>query len=64
MDWAWRNGRLEDYPRLTRTREDVVEDTAFLAQRGLRRREIAQRLGLKPDSLYQAHRRAGVPCPV
>jgi hypothetical protein len=42
----------------------VVEETAFLAQQHLTRAEIAARLGVKPDSLYQAHRRSGVPCPV
>ena len=45
-------------------RDIVINGTADLAEMGLGRREIAQRLGIKPDSLYQAHRRAGVRCPV
>lgn len=57
---AWYAGLV----RRTRPAADVLEDTAILSQRGLRRAEIAERLGLKPDSLYQVHRRAGVPCPV
>jgi hypothetical protein len=51
-------------PRHTLRREVIVEETAFLARQCFTRAEIADRLGVKPDSLYQAHRRAGVPCPV
>jgi hypothetical protein len=61
---ARRRDALEDYRRVYRRRADIVEDTAELAEQRLTRAEIARRLGLKPDSLYQAHRRAGVPCPV
>jgi hypothetical protein len=56
--------RRRNMARRTLRREVVVEETAFLAQQHLGREEIARRLGLKPDSVYQAHRRCGVPCPV
>jgi hypothetical protein len=61
---ARRRDQLADYQRTYRRREDIVEDTAELAEQRLTRAQIAERLGLKPDSIYQAHRRSGVPCPV
>lgn len=56
--------RRQGAPRRTLRREVVVEEAAFLAAQRLTRAQIAARLGIKPDSLYQAHRRCGVPCPV
>lgn len=62
---CYQRSRRQGAPRRTLPRDVVVEETAFLAaQQRLTRRQIAERLGLKPESIYQAHRRAGVPCPV
>lgn len=61
----WRRERAIDQPRRNRRTTDTVEDTRILLGNGLSTRaEIARELGLKPGSLYQAHRRAGVRCPV
>jgi len=53
-----RAGRLDDYPRATRLAADVAEDHAHLKDNGLNDRQIADRLGMKLDSLHRALGRA------
>lgn len=47
-------GRLDEFPRLQRSAESVAEDHGFLAQQGLNRDQIAQRLGMKRTSMDRA----------
>lgn len=55
---ARRNGTLLDYPRVTRSTVDLLEDVEVLLHRTDDLAEMAQLLGMKYDSLYQALRRA------
>jgi hypothetical protein len=55
--------RKGNLTRTTRPAPDVIEDFRILLDRGLSRTDAAARLGMKPDSVYQAHRRSGVPYP-
>lgn len=61
---ARRLGVLDDFPRITRRAQDVVDDTAELGALRLSGVAIAARLGLSWGGLCAAHRRAGVPVPV
>jgi hypothetical protein len=53
-DWADAHDCLADYPRLLRPAIEVVEEHAFLTAQGLSGEEIAERLGMKHDSVYRA----------
>lgn len=53
-----RAGQLEDYPRVTKPRRDVLEDYEILAREGYTIRNAAERLGMTHKALDQALTRA------
>ncbi len=52
-----KQGCLENYPRLLRRAEDVVEDATELKNLGCSSEEIARRLGMQWNSITLAFRR-------
>jgi hypothetical protein len=56
--WARHTGRLLDYERTSRSREDLLEDYRMLRGQGHSRVQIAERLGMKLTSLDTALLRA------
>lgn len=57
-DAARRDGVLDDYERIARTRDEVLDDWVVLRKRGLSLTEAAARMGMTYDGLEQALRRA------
>lgn len=57
--WAHRHGTLADYERKIRPRDETLREYDFLSGQGLTRKEIAEKLGIKDDSLYRTLYRAG-----
>jgi transposase-like protein len=55
---VWRQGTLLDYPRLTRSRADVLADYLHLREDGHSLRQIAERMGMQYGSLCRALQRA------
>ena len=53
-------GTHVDFERRNRPRSELLEEWEMLRAQGLSRRQAAERLGMKDDSLYAALRRAGV----
>lgn len=51
---ATRGGQLADYPRTYWRTADLLEEHDFLARQGMSLDEIADRLGLKPHTVYDA----------
>lgn len=51
-------GTLADWPRVTRSRDELLEDYQLLRSDGLSREVIAARLGMHYDSLMRALVRA------
>lgn len=50
-------GELDQFPRRTRRSADTVEDAEFLASTGLTRPQVARRLGMTENAIYQARKR-------
>lgn len=54
------NGTLADWPRTTRTRDDVLDDWVILRAQGYTRRQAAERLGMTlaafDGAIYRARR--------
>lgn len=53
-----RNGTLENFPRVTRDRAEILEDWAFLSREGYTRAEAARRMGITKKCLEKAIERA------
>ncbi len=53
-NWARRRGLILDYPRITRPRDDLLDDYVLLRGEGYTWRQCAERLGMN----YPAFRRA------
>jgi hypothetical protein len=54
---------MEVVPSAQLRRAAIVEDTAELARQQLTRDEISERLGIRWNTVQQAHSRCGVPVP-
>jgi hypothetical protein len=52
--WAEYHDVLGDYPPVKRQAAEIAEEYEFLAQQGLSRDQIAERLGLKRKSMERA----------
>jgi hypothetical protein len=49
-----RHGQLDDYERVTRSREDLLEDFRLLCGRGLSVVDAAHQMGITTDAIYAA----------
>jgi hypothetical protein len=59
--WITHHGDIEEYPRVQRKSWEVLEDYLFIkAQDGGTLQHIADRMGMKRDTLEAALRRQGV----
>lgn len=58
---AWREGELIDYPRKSLTRDEFIEEFELLRDQGFNRAQIAERLGMKRNTLDQRLTRLGSP---
>lgn len=56
--WVYSHGDLLEYPRLVRTRDEVLDDVVMLRGEGYTWPQIAERMKMLPDSLECAIRRA------
>jgi hypothetical protein len=56
----WKAGTLEQFPtqRVQRRREHLIADYVLLRSEGYTRRQIAERLGMRYDTLHRAYCRA------
>jgi hypothetical protein len=61
--WARGHGVLDDYPTVYRRAAEVIEETTFLAEQGLKRMEIIVKLGMSRSAFERTHQRAGVQMP-
>jgi hypothetical protein len=57
-EWAKKNGRLEDYPRVTVPLALIVEEVRHPARVGQSFRQVAVELGLKPKTAERQYYRA------
>lgn len=55
---AWATGDLIDYPRATRSRNDLLDDYVILRAEGHTGQQIAQRLGMTYPAFERALQRA------
>lgn len=58
LGYVRKDGTVYDYPSVNRAREDFLEDYRTLRDQGLSTREIAERMGIKRDSVTTNLRRA------